>query len=119
MSIDAIIYISVAGTIFCTTLAAFGYLFHGDKDDPGLFGTFLASGLVAVTWPLLLAGGVLTTPFWAGKGLKVLKNRAEERKRRARQTTIETLTGLLRELDEISVARTVLEEQLAELRKQR
>lgn len=119
MSIDSIIYLGVAGTIFCATLAAFGYLFHDDKDDPGLLGTSLVCGLVAVFWPVLLTVGVLTTPFWAGKGLKALRNRAEERKRLARQGVIETLTGLLRELNEISVARTVIEEQLAELRKQR
>lgn len=117
MSIDSIIYLSVAGVIFWSTLATFGFLFHGDKDDPGLFGASLVSGLAAVFWPIILAAGILTTPYWAGKALKGHRDRVTERKALAREETVNSLIYLLGQLDEASVARTVLEEQLAELGK--
>ena len=119
MSIDSIIYLAVAVTIFSGMLGAGGFLFHDDKDDPGVLGLSLVSAAVAVFWPIILALGVLSSPYWAGRALAAHRKTRAKRRALARQDTLDSLVFLLGELDEASVAHQVVKEQLAELGKNR
>ena len=116
MSIDSIIYVVGAVIVLSAALGGTGYIFHDDIDEsPGLIGTLIIGGVLAILWPVVLGLAVLSTPYWAGRALAAHRQARAKRKALARQETLDRLVFLLGELNEASVAHQVVKEQLAEL----
>lgn len=119
MSIDSTIYLGVLGVMMVVGLAVLGY-----RDDPSAsiretaYRMFVLA-FVAAFWPVAVVVCAATLPFWAGVALK-RRRRARDLARaldktRTLEETLAALRALVVEFHEVSTARTVLNEQIAEL----
>lgn len=121
MSIDSTVYLGVLVVMMTVGLAVLGY-----RDDPSAsiretaYRMFVLA-FVAAFWPVAVVVCAATTPFWAGVALRQWKLAREyariRDKTRALEETLAALRTLVAEFNEVSTARTVLNEQIAELEK--